>query len=45
MELPCNALPLLPQLLLLLQVSCRLRLYRGGAVYRLQQQQGDEDSE
>jgi hypothetical protein len=47
MELPCNALPLLPQLLLLLllQASCRLRLYRGGAVYRLQQQQGDEDSE
>jgi hypothetical protein len=44
--LPFNALPLLPQLLLLLlQASCRLRLYRGGAVYRLQQQQGDEDSE
>nr|CAB3451033.1 unnamed protein product [Digitaria exilis] len=37
MELPCDALPLPPRLLLL-QASCRLRLYRT-------RQKGDEDSE
>lgn len=41
MELPCNSLPLQPQLPL--QASCRLRLYsaeRGGT---LQRQQGEEE--